>query len=549
MVRFTPAAVGVLAFLALGLPTTHAFAPSSFTVGKATTHSSPFSSLAQSQASTKLNMVDPAQLTNDATNFLSTFGTDNFLSFTDQGQNLAGIFFQASLLPYLAFLYFLSFRGNRMPELANFGFQFLLVFVISTIPSGIITKGSYGLTLADCDWLHGGAELLLTITNIIIVLGFREAMSTPKEEIAPSWKFKAGAAATAVAFFSALAFGPGLGVEGHSAFLLGAGNLPADMTEALPWVVHSDPVNALSIPTWAVHSSSVFEYLFAMNLVWNFAENTGNEKWKGLTWGMLPLHASGVAACTYHFFYNPSSLQFLVTSQAGLTLLGNLTCAIAAYRIAVSNGWTLSELNPLPASSTSPKGIVVDDNAAMPLVLTEKTESDAALAAKFAALTFGTAYIVKYGELGLDIPFEQNGIAAGAILAAIPAITAFNFYNKGKQEGGEGFSFPSFGNGDGEGLSMADVKKYGVSGTVAYVLTELAFWAVAFPVASTALYQSTGHWPDVINDTADRATVLGFIFAGANVARLLVPLRLGAALALAPWVDDNIISRTSSDKQ
>ena len=96
---------------------------------------------------------------------------------------------------------------------------------------------------------------------------------------------------------------------------------------------------------------------------------------------------------------------------------------------------------------------------------------------------------------------------------------------------------------------MEDVKKYGVAGTVAYVLTELAFWAVAFPVASTALYQSTGHWPDVINDPVDRATVLGFIFAGANVARLLVPLRLGAALALAPWVDENIINRTRRPPQ
>ena len=37
--------------------------------------------------------------------------------------------------------------------------------------------------------------------------------------------------------------------------------------------------------------------------------------------------------------------------------------------------------------------------------------------------------------------------------------------------------------------------------------------------------------------------VLGFVFAGANVARLLVPLRFGAALALAPWVDDNIMSK------
>lgn len=114
---------------------------------------------------------------------------------------------------------------------------------------------------------------------------------------------------------------------------------------------------------------------------------------------------------------------------------------------------------------------------------------------------------------------------------------------------GGGLSMPSsltnlFGNKDKEGgLSMADVKKFGISGTLAYVLTELAFWAVAFPVASTALYSSTGHWPDVINDSTDRGTVLGFIFAGANIARLLVPLRLGAALALAPWVDENIINR------
>ena len=93
----------------------------------------------------------------------------NTISFSDQGQNLAGIFFQASLLPYLAFLYFLSFRGNRTPALGNFGWQFLLLFVLSTIPSGIITKGNYGESLADCDWLHGSAEALLTITNLLIV--------------------------------------------------------------------------------------------------------------------------------------------------------------------------------------------------------------------------------------------------------------------------------------------------------------------------------------------------------------------------------------------
>ena len=98
--------------------------------------------------------------------------SSNLLSFSDQGQNLAGIFFQASLLPYLLFLYFLSFRANRISSLGNFGFQFVLLFVLSTIPSGIITKSVYGQSLANTDWLHGGAELLLTMANVFTVSFF-----------------------------------------------------------------------------------------------------------------------------------------------------------------------------------------------------------------------------------------------------------------------------------------------------------------------------------------------------------------------------------------
>ena len=67
-------------------------------------------------------------------------------------------------------------------------------------------------------------------------------------------------------------------------------------------------------------------------------------------------------------------------------------------------------------------------------------------------------------------------------------------------------------------------------------------------MAAFALYQSTGHWPDVINETGDRAAVLAFVFAGANVARAFVPLRLGAALALAPWVDENLLGGKGSEE-
>ena len=60
---------------------------------------------------------------------------------------------------------------------------------------------------------------------------------------------------------------------------------------------------------------------------------TGNQLWKGLTWGMLPLLGGAMSACTYHFFYNSPDLDFLVALQAFLTVLGNATCAWAAYRI------------------------------------------------------------------------------------------------------------------------------------------------------------------------------------------------------------------------
>lgn len=105
-------------------------------------------------------MFDPFELTNIVDHASVLDSTSSLISFTDQGQNLAGVFFQASLLPYLAFLYFLGYKGNRTPALGNFGWQFLLIFVLSTIPSGIITKGTYGVSLADCDWLHGSAESL-----------------------------------------------------------------------------------------------------------------------------------------------------------------------------------------------------------------------------------------------------------------------------------------------------------------------------------------------------------------------------------------------------
>ena len=79
-------------------------------------------------------------------------------AFADQGGNLAGKFFMGSLPPYVLFLYFLNYEKNNAPPLVRFGFAYLLLFVLATIPTGIISKTTWGVSLADADWLHGGAE-------------------------------------------------------------------------------------------------------------------------------------------------------------------------------------------------------------------------------------------------------------------------------------------------------------------------------------------------------------------------------------------------------
>ncbi|MBW4634731.1 MAG: DUF3593 domain-containing protein [Iphinoe sp. HA4291-MV1] len=92
-----------------------------------------------------------------------------------------GTLFALSLFPYLGFLWFIS-RTQQMPRLALYGFYCTLVFVAVTIPAGIYAQVHYGKELANVDWLHGSAEIFLTLANILIVLGFREAVIHKSQE-------------------------------------------------------------------------------------------------------------------------------------------------------------------------------------------------------------------------------------------------------------------------------------------------------------------------------------------------------------------------------
>lgn len=98
-------------------------------------------------------------------------------------QSIASELFAASLFPYLGFLYHLT-RSKTAPKETLFGFYFLLVFVGATIPAGIYAKVHYGTSLSNVDYLHGSAESLLTVTNLLIVYGLRKALRKHEAEAA-----------------------------------------------------------------------------------------------------------------------------------------------------------------------------------------------------------------------------------------------------------------------------------------------------------------------------------------------------------------------------
>lgn len=373
-------------------------------------------------ASPMAMIADPA----NAADQLSTL-----LAFADQADNLAGPLFASSLFPYLAFLYFVRQDVNGLSPVAKAGFTSLLAFVFMTIVTSIIAVKSYGTTLANVDYLHSGAEQLLSFTNIINVIGLKLTLDgfTSGAVTQPAVPSESGegagspltssevpalaiAAGAAIATTAATLAACGGSLAEHTAYLGGVGNLPADLVGFL-----SEPANALSVPTWVIHVSSLLEWLVAMGLVWRIGLASGNPRWKGMTWAMIPSHSSGVAACTYHIFYNSPDLQFVVLLQAALTLLGNCTLAFAAYRLAASNGWRPS-LPSLGGDEQAETG--VDAQPPTPSSATEApmpVDAGAGGAEGLATVllwSLGASYVLKYG--GAALPVTQEAPALGALL-------------------------------------------------------------------------------------------------------------------------------------
>ncbi|CAE7692197.1 unnamed protein product [Symbiodinium sp. CCMP2592] len=144
---------------------------------------------------------------------------------------------------------------------------------------------------------------------------------------------------------------------------------------------------------------------------------------------------------------------------------------------------------------------------------------------------------------------ETTALAASCLLAGVSASLARRATARraDQQESEQKKPFSVWEPDTYGNISMDDVKKYGAAGTLSYVITELIFWAVAFPSECIVYLNTAGHWPD-FSKPEESAAVFGLVFAASNIARLLLPIRFGAALAMAPWVDENIMQKFSKQE-
>jgi hypothetical protein len=209
--------------------------------------------------------------------------------------------------------------------------------------------------------------------------------------------------------------------------------------------------DSLLLISWIIHVSSLVEFLVAMGFAWRWADIVDNPTWKGLTWGLLPLHSSGITACTYHLFYN--RIPILVPFQALLTCVGNITAAVAAYRIARSNGWQPPISDEMTATADA---MTFAPSASKAPTTTEKQESDSlvgfedlgdALAGDndysfLLKLFVGCAvasYAIKYGEIFFDFPYDANIYLGFAVIGVPSGLNAFKWYKRSNDPSFEGW--------------------------------------------------------------------------------------------------------------
>ena len=85
--------------------------------------------------------------------------------------------FAASIFPYAIFLFYL-YKIKTVNNFVKTGFLLTILFVFITIFVSIFTLNYYDKTLVEVDFLHGFAESFLTLSDVVILIGFIKLLNS-----------------------------------------------------------------------------------------------------------------------------------------------------------------------------------------------------------------------------------------------------------------------------------------------------------------------------------------------------------------------------------
>ena len=92
-------------------------------------------------------------------------------------------------------------------------------------------------------------------------------------------------------------------------------------------------MHELSLGTWFIHIATLLEWSLAIIIIEYISTISKNKALALFALAMLPNLASAMAAITWHIFDNSLELKGLVVLQAGLTTIGNICLALAAWNL------------------------------------------------------------------------------------------------------------------------------------------------------------------------------------------------------------------------
>ena len=79
--------------------------------------------------------------------------------------------FIISIVPYSVFLFYL-YKNKAINKTIKYGFSLTILFVLITIIFSILSLNLYGKSLVEVDVFHGSAEVFLTLSDFVILIGF-----------------------------------------------------------------------------------------------------------------------------------------------------------------------------------------------------------------------------------------------------------------------------------------------------------------------------------------------------------------------------------------